>query len=240
LTDLHQLEGLSAADLLSWALKTYGDSFAIASSFQKEDMIVIDLAARITPRFRVFTLDTGRLHEETYRIIEQVRERYAVQVEPVFPDREEIERMVAAHGPNLFYSSPEARHMCCDARKTRPLGRKLRELRAWATGLRREQSPTRSHVPRVEEAEGLIKLNPLADWTAAQVAEYTRDCNLPVHPLYALGYASIGCAPCTRAIQPGEDERAGRWWWEQGQKECGIHFAEDGSVRRDVLAEKKT
>src|SRR5579864_6322603 len=133
---------------------TYRDLFAIASSFQKEDMVLIDLASRITPHFRVFTLDTGRLPEETYRMIEQVRERYSVAVESVFPDRDEIERMVAAHGPNLFYSSPEARHMCCEARKTRPLGRKLRELRAWATGLRREQSPTRSHVPRVEEAEG--------------------------------------------------------------------------------------
>jgi len=239
LTDFHKLEQLSAPDLLSWALTTYGHSFAIASSFQKEDMVVIDLASRITPQFRVFTLDTGRLHEETYRMMEQVRERYSVAVESVFPDRDEIETMVAEHGPNLFYTSPEARHMCCDARKTRPLGRKLRELRVWATGLRREQSPTRSHVPRVEEAEGLVKLNPLADWTAAQVADYTRERGLPVHPLYAHGFASIGCAPCTRAIQPGEDERAGRWWWEQSAKECGIHFGEDGSVRRDVVTEKK-
>jgi phosphoadenylyl-sulfate reductase (thioredoxin) len=128
--------------------------------------------------------------------------------------------------------------MCCDIRKTRPLGRKLRELKAWATGLRREQSATRSGVPKVEEVEGLVKVSPLADWRAAQVEEYTRQHDLPVHPLYALGYASIGCAPCTRAIQPGEDERAGRWWWEQGKKECGIHFSEDGSVRRDVLSEK--
>ena len=240
MTDFAKLEGLSAFDLLSWALATYGDSFAIASSFQKEDMVVIDLASRITPKFRVFTLDTGRLHEETYRMMEKVRERYAIAVESTFPDRAEVESMVAAHGPNLFYSSPEARHMCCDTRKTRPLGRKLRELRAWATGLRREQSPTRSQVPRVEEADGLIKLNPLADWTATQVAEYTRDRGLLVHPLYAQGFASIGCAPCTRAIQPGEDERAGRWWWEQGRKECGIHFGEDGSVRRDVVAGKKS
>ena len=217
-------------------METYGDQFAIASSFQKEDMVVIDLASRVTPRFRVFTLDTGRLHEETYRMMEQVRERYAVAIESVFPDRDEIETMVAAHGPNLFYNSPEARHMCCDARKTRPLARKLRELSAWATGLRREQSSTRAHVPRIEQTESLVKLNPLADWTAAEVAAYTQERGLPVHPLYAQGFASIGCAPCTRPIQPGEDERAGRWWWEQGKKECGIHFAEDGSVRR--LAEK--
>jgi len=201
-------------------------------------MILVDLASRVTPRVRVFTLDTGRLPEETYRMMEDVRQRYGIPVETVFPDPEEIESMVAQHGPNLFYQSPEARHMCCDARKTRPLARKLRELQAWATGLRREQSATRARVRKFEEAEGLVKLSPLADWSAAQVEEYTRAHGLPVHPLYARGYASIGCAPCTRAIQPGEDERAGRWWWEQGHKECGIHFSEDGSVRRVVLSEK--
>ena len=128
--------------------------------------------------------------------------------------------------------------MCCDTRKTRPLGRKLTEFRAWATGLRREQSETRSHVPKIEEVEGMIKLSPLADWTRPQVEDYTLQRQLPVHPLYTCGYTSIGCAPCTRATGPGEDERAGRWWWEQGQKECGIHFTEDGSVRRNVLSEK--
>ena len=201
-------------------------------------MVIVDLAAGVTPGFRIFTLDTGRLPDETYQMMEAVRERYGVQVEPVFPDREEVEQMVTQQGPNLFYGSLEARHLCCDIRKTRPLARKLRELRAWATGLRREQSPTRAQVPKVEETEGLIKLSPLADWRAAQVEQYTREHHLPVHPLYARGYASIGCAPCTRAIQPGEDERAGRWWWEQGKKECGIHFSEDGSIRRDVLSEK--
>ena len=236
---LSQLQDLSAHDLLDWAFTTFRDRFAIASSFQKEELVLIHMASRITSHFRVFTLDTGRLHEETYQMMEQVRQRYGVSIESVFPDRTEIEVMVAQHGPNLFYSSIEARHMCCDARKTRPLGRKLRELQAWATGLRREQSATRANLPKVEEAEGLVKLNPLVDWTASQVEGYTREHSLPVHPLYARGYASIGCAPCTRAIRPGEDERAGRWWWEQGQKECGIHFAEDGSVRRDVLTEKK-
>jgi phosphoadenosine phosphosulfate reductase len=234
-----ELEHYSAADLLSWALDQYGESFAIASSFQKEDMVIVDLAARAGKRskFRVFTLDTGRLHEETYQLMEEVRRRYGVVVETVFPDREEVERMVADHGPNLFLLSPDLRHACCDTRKTRPLGRKLRELRAWATGLRREQSATRAHVPKAEEVDGILKLNPLADWTAAQVETYIRDHSLPVHRLYACGYASIGCAPCTRAIQPGETERAGRWWWEQGNKECGIHFNADGSVRRDVPAQ---
>jgi phosphoadenosine phosphosulfate reductase len=229
----------SAADLLSWAVDHYGESFAIASSFQKEDMVIVDLAARAAgnAKFRIFTLDTGRLHEETYQMMEEVRHRYGVVVETVFPDRDEVERMVAEHGPNLFLLSPELRHACCDTRKARPLGRKLHGLRAWATGLRREQSVTRAHVPKVEEVEGILKLSPLADWTAGQVESYTREHHLPVHPLYAQGYASIGCAPCTRAIQPGEPERAGRWWWEQGNKECGIHFNTDGSVRRNITVE---
>jgi adenylyl-sulfate kinase len=243
LIDFHDLENRSAEDLLSWALATYGNGFAIASSFQKEDMVIVDLAAQFSQNLsssstlRVFTLDTGRLPEETYQMMEEVRRRYGIVVETAFPDRVEVERMVAGHGPNLFFLSPELRHVCCDTRKTRPLGRKLQELQAWATGMRREQSPTRAGVAKVEEAEGLLKLNPLADWTAAQVEQYTKEHDLPVHPLYARGYASIGCAPCTRAIQPGESERAGRWWWEQGNKECGIHFAPDGSVRRNLAAQ---
>jgi phosphoadenosine phosphosulfate reductase len=234
-----ELEQYSAADILAWALDQYGEGFAIASSFQKEDMVIVDLTARAAKegKFRVFTLDTGRLPEETYQMMEEVRRRYGIVVETVFPDREEVERLVAEYGPNLFLLSSDLRHACCDTRKTRPLGRKLRELRAWATGLRREQSATRAHVPKAEEVDGVLKLSPVADWTMAQVESYTREYNLPVHPLYARGYASIGCAPCTRAIQPGEPERAGRWWWEQGNKECGIHFNADGSVRRNVTME---
>jgi len=247
LTDYRDLEHHSAEDLLSWVLNTYGNGFAIACSFQKEDLVMVDMAAHVlegqrhSPAgatagrgLRVFTLDTGRLHEETYQMMEEVRRRYGIVVEAMFPEREEVERMVAERGPNLFLIDQESRHLCCDTRKTRPLGRKLSELRAWATGLRRQQSATRSHVPKVEEVNGIVKLSPLADWTSAQVDEYTREHGLPVHPLYARGYASIGCAPCTRAIQPGEDERAGRWWWEQSNKECGIHFGSDGSVRREL------
>ena len=245
MTDYRDLENQPAEALLSWAISTYGQGFAIACSFQKEDLVLADMAARVTGqvhppdgtgagKFRLFTLDTGRLHEETYHMMEEVRRRYGVVVETVFPDREEVERMVHAHGPNLFYISQESRHLCCDIRKTRPLGKKLSELRAWATGLRREQSPTRSQIPKVEGTNGILKLSPLADWTAAQVEQYTQRHGLPVHPLYARGFASIGCAPCTRAIQPGEDERAGRWWWEQSNKECGIHFGSDGAVRRNL------
>ena len=234
-------ENLSASETLAWAIATFGKSFAIATSFQKEGMVIVDLAVRISPGVRIFTLDTGRLPEETYRMIEAVRTRYGSTVEVVSPDREEVERMVAGHGPDLFYSSVELRQMCCEVRKVRPLARKLLELEAWATGLRREQSETRAALRRVERVDGRIKINPLVDWTAAEVDSYLREDDVPVHPLYAQGYASIGCAPCTRAIIPGDDPRSGRWWWEQDSpKECGIHFdATHRPVRIDRAADPR-
>ncbi|HTX35128.1 MAG TPA: phosphoadenylyl-sulfate reductase [Bryobacteraceae bacterium] len=231
--DLSQVEASPASEILSWAVETFGDSFAIATSFQKESMVVVDLVSRLTPHPRVFTLDTGRLPEETYHMMDTLRERYGVALELVFPDRQEVERMTLQYGPNLFLDSVERREMCCEIRKVRPLERKLKELRAWATGLRREQAETRTDVPKVEAVDGRMKISPLADWTEAQVDQYVHDHDVPLHPLYAQGYASIGCAPCTRPILPGEPQRAGRWWWEQdGKKECGIHFALDGTVRR--------
>ncbi|MGO9258718.1 MAG: phosphoadenylyl-sulfate reductase [Bryobacteraceae bacterium] len=231
--DLSRVEASTASEILSWAVETYGDSFAIAASFQKEGMVVVDMVSRLTPHARVFTLDTGRLPEETYRMMDTVRERYGIPIELVFPDREEVERMTSQHGPNLFLDSVERRQLCCEVRKVHPLERKLKELRAWATGLRREQAETRTHIPKVEAVDGRMKISPLADWTAAQVDEYVRAHDVPLHPLYERGYASIGCAPCTRPILPGEPPRAGRWWWEQdSKKECGIHFALDGTVRR--------
>jgi phosphoadenylyl-sulfate reductase (thioredoxin) len=230
-------EHLPAAEVLSWAISTYGDKFGVATSFQKEGMAIVDLASRAagSAACRVFTLDTGRLPEETYRMMELVRERYGIAVETVSPEPEELERMVAGHGPNLFYQSPALREMCCQTRKVRPFARKLREFRAWATGLRREQSETRAGVRKVEEIDGRLRVSPLVDWSAQQVDEYIRQHRVPVHPLYQRGYASIGCAPCTRAVAPGESERSGRWWWEdQATKECGIHFAAGGVVRRDA------
>ena len=226
-------EAASASKLLAWAVETYGESFAVATSFQKEGMVIVDLAARVATQLRVFTLDTCRLPDETYRMIETVRERYGIATEIVKPDAREVRELVQIGGENLFYESVESRKLCCDIRKVRPLDRKLSTLRAWATGIRRDQSAVRSRTPKVERSVTPVKINPLADWTAAQVDEYTRAHRLPVHPLYARGYTSIGCAPCTRAIKPGEDQRAGRWWWERDeQKECGIHFDPDGEVRR--------
>ncbi len=226
-------EAAPASKILAWAVETYGDSFAIATSFQKEGMVIVDLATRIAPDLRVFTLDTGCLPEETHRMMETVRERYGIGTEIVTPDAHEVQEMVSIGGQNLFYESVESRRLCCDIRKVRPLERKLSTLRAWATGIRRDQSETRAQTPKVELSATPVKINPLADWTAAQVEEYTRANRVPVHPLYARGYTSIGCAPCTRAVEPGEDQRAGRWWWERdASKECGIHFDPDGELRR--------
>jgi phosphoadenosine phosphosulfate reductase len=233
LLDLNQLQSYPADRLLEWAISEYGNGFAISTSFQKEGMVILDLASRVSTPVRVFTLDTGRLPQETHEMIDEVRRRYGIRVEVVSPERTEIEELVTAHGSNLFYESVELRTKCCEVRKVRPLARKLSEFQAWATGLRRSQGDTRAAVRKAEMADGRLKLSPLADWTGDQVEEYTRAHRVPVHPLYARGYASIGCAPCTRAIEPGESERAGRWWWEQDtHKECGIHFSPDGKVSR--------
>jgi len=233
LLDYSKFEADSAAQVLSWAISTFGESFAIATSFQKEGMVIVDLAASVDPLVRVFTLDTGRLPEETYLMMDAVRERYGIAIEVVQPDAAEVADMVARRGLNLFYQSLENRHLCCEVRKIRPLERKLAGLQAWAAGLRREQSADRAATPKVEKVDGRVKINPLADWTADQVDRYIAERGVPLHPLYARGYNSIGCEPCTRALEPGENGRAGRWWWEQDQKkECGIHVSADGLVRR--------
>src|ERR1051326_8326444 len=224
---------MPAAGIVSWALSTYAGEFAVATTFQKEDMAILDMASRISPQVRVFTLDTGRLPDETLQMIDITNRHYGIAVEVVHPDANEVNQMVSERELNLFYESPENRHLCCDIRKLHPLQHKLREFRAWASGLRRQQSATRAGIRKVEEIDGRLRISPLADWTSEQVDAYTQEHGVPIHPLYAKGYASIGCAPCTRAIKPGEEERAGRWWWEENsRKECGIHFAEDGSVRR--------
>lgn len=231
------LESATAGEVLSWALSTYGDSLAISTSFQKEGMVVIDMATRIDARVRVFTIDTGRLPEETHQMVETVRQRYGIPVEIVFPEASEVESMIAAHGPNLFYREVALRKLCCHVRKVRPLERKLATLRAWVVGLRRSQMESRANIAKVAEREGTVKISPLADWSKAEVEDYIRRHDVPVHPLYGKGFPSIGCGPCTRAVFDCEDERAGRWWWEQGaEKECGIHIAPDGRVMRQVDA----
>jgi phosphoadenosine phosphosulfate reductase len=223
------VEGLDARGVLELALRTLGrDRLAIASSFGAEDVVLIDLLVSLEPRPRVFTLDTGRLPQETYDLMDQVGRRYGIEIEVFFPRAEAVESMVRTKGMNLFYESIENRTSCCHVRKVEPLGRALATLDGWVTGLRRDQIATRGETPKIapdEQHGGIWKIAPIADWTRERVWAYIREHDLPYNALHDQGYPSIGCAPCTRAIQPGEDERAGRWWWElPEERECGIHF----------------
>ena len=221
-------EQLDAIGVLRLALECLGrERLAISASFGPEDIVLIDLLTSIEPNARVFTLDTGRLPGETYDLIEAVRDRFGIPIEVFAPEAEAVEAMVGAKGPNLFYASLENRLECCDVRKVEPLRRALRTVDGWVTGLRRDQIATRAGTPKIGldlEHGGLWKVAPLADWSSARVWAHIRGRDLPYNALHDRGYPSIGCAPCTRAIQPGDDPRSGRWWWEQPEsRECGIH-----------------
>ncbi|HWO43699.1 MAG TPA: phosphoadenylyl-sulfate reductase [Candidatus Eisenbacteria bacterium] len=222
------LEQLAAEDLVRWALERFSPNIALACSFQAEESVLIDLMHRVRGSdFRIFTLDTGRLNQETYDCMDAIRQRYGVVIEVYFPDALEVQEMVRAHGLNLFYKSIELRKLCCGIRKVEPLNRALAGLNAWITGLRREQAVTRSAVRKIEldrDHGNILKINPLADWSHDQVWRYIRERDVPYNALHDRGYPSIGCAPCTRPVTPGEDARAGRWWWENPEtKECGLH-----------------
>jgi thioredoxin-dependent adenylylsulfate APS reductase len=222
-----RFEHATAQELLGWALDRFHPRMAISAAGGLDGMVLIDMAWRINPAVRVFTLDTGRLPHETYSLFEDIRDRYGVQVEFELPDRLEVARLVQQHGPNLMYRSVDLRVACCEIRKVAPLKRKLATLEAWVAGLRREQWRTRKNIAKVEldrDHGGIVKVNPLADWTLDRVRRYIDEHDVPYHELFDQGYTSIGCEPCTRAVPPGEPERAGRWWWEQDtDKECGIH-----------------
>ena len=213
--------------VLRWTYESFA-RVAIVASLQAESSVLIDMAARIRRKVIVLTIDTGRLPQETHDMIDRVRERYAIDVQVIVPDPNEVGQMISVAGANLFYRSPELRRLCCDVRKSRPLGRALDGYDAWVTGLRRSQISTRANTPVValdDEHGGIAKIAPLATWSDEQVWGYIREHNVPYHRLYDRGYTSIGCAPCTRATRQGEDPRAGRWWWEQGEvKECGLHW----------------
>jgi phosphoadenosine phosphosulfate reductase len=214
-------------EVLRWALSEYHPDIALASSFSKEDIVLVAMMAQIRPDARVFALDTGRVHEETYQVAEEVRERLGVRIEWHFPDRSAVEDLERTKGLYSFRESLGSRHECCRIRKVEPLRRALSGLRAWVTGQRREHGLTRAdlHVFEIDEAHGgILKLNPLAVWTGKQVEAFIRERALPYNRLHDQGYPSIGCAPCTRAVAVGEDPRAGRWWWERPEhKECGLH-----------------
>lgn len=230
-----EVEKLSSEAVLQWALDKFSPKVALACSFQAEESVLIDLMHRIGGSdFRIFTLDTGRLNQETYDCMDAIRQRYGVSVEVYFPEAEKVQAMVRSHGLNLFYNSVELRKLCCGIRKVEPLDRALKGLKAWMTGLRREQAVTRAEVYKVEldkDHGNIIKINPLVDWSYEQVWDYIRENNVPYNQLHNQGYPSIGCAPCTRAVKPGEDLRAGRWWWENPDtKECGLHVSAAAEV----------
>jgi phosphoadenosine phosphosulfate reductase len=228
-------EDLTTAEIVTWALERFSPRVGLACSFQAEESVLIDLMHRVRGAdFRLFTLDTGRLNQETYDCMDAIRERYGVQIEVFFPEATGVEKMVRENGLNLFYNSVELRKLCCGIRKVEPLNRALKNLDAWMTGLRREQAVTRVDVRKVEldkDHGDIVKVNPLVDWSYDDVWEYIRKNNLPYNRLHKQGYPSIGCAPCTRAVKPGEDPRAGRWWWENpNTKECGLHVNAETKV----------
>ena len=230
-------EPMSTEDVLKLGLDTFGRKVALSSSFGAEDMVLIDMLMKLDRTARIFTLDTGRLPQETHNVIDATRSKYGAAIEVFFPQAEAIEAMVAEHGMNLFYQSVENRKLCCGVRKMEPLRRALSGLDAWITGLRREQSVTRTAVHKIEwdEGHGLVKMNPLVDWTHDDVWKYIREHNVPYNALHDRGYPSIGCGPCTRAVQPGEHERAGRWWWEHPEtKECGLHVSVAQSLKPEA------
>jgi len=216
----------SAVELISFFLNEYKGRIALSSSLGLEDQVLTDMVCKIDDQTKIFTLDTGRLFPETYDLIHRTNQKYGIRMQVYFPDAEKVEEMVNNKGINLFYNSIEERKSCCRIRKIEPLKRAFSGLEVWICGLRRDQSITRTGMQPVEwdENNGLIKLNPLIDWTEEQVRSYIKEHKVPYNPLHDRDFPSIGCQPCTRAVLPGEDLRAGRWWWENPDtKECGLH-----------------
>jgi len=226
--DQEEFDKKSAEEVLKFALDTFGDKVALASSFGAEDVVLIDLITKVAPGITIFTLDTGRLHEETYDVAEDIRDKYGINIKAYFPNKEKVEKLEREKGFFSFRESIENRKECCGIRKVEPLQRALSELDAWITGLRKEQVVTRTNIHKIEIDEAnnrIIKFNPLADWTQEQVWNYIKKNNVPYNDLHDKNFPSIGCAPCTRAVKEGEDIRSGRWWWENpDQKECGLHM----------------
>lgn len=215
------------ADILRAGIEAAGGPVSLACSFSLEDVAIIHIAHEAGLELGVFAIDTGRLNEETYEVADALTERYRLKIDWFFPRHEEVEKLERAEGLFSFRESLDKRHACCAIRKVEPLSRALRGLAGWVTGMRREQSVTRGELAPIERDElngGILKINPLINWSEDELLAYTEANRLPRNRLYSQGYRSIGCAPCTRAVKPGEDVRAGRWWWENAEnKECGLH-----------------
>lgn len=215
----------SIEESLDYFTKLFPGAVKFSSSLGQEDQVLTDIIARNKLNVEIFTIDTGRLFPETYDLLERTGYRYNINITTYFPQAEAVQQFVNDQGINGFYHSVENRVSCCGIRKVEPLNRALQGCKIWVTGIRGEQSENRSHMPLVEwnEAKQLYKFNPLLHWTYDEVLTYISEHHVPYNKLHDKGFISIGCAPCTRAIEPGEDARAGRWWWEASKKECGLH-----------------
>lgn len=221
-----RFESMSAEGILRAVLEMHAGKVAFSTSLGAEDQVLTHLLAGLGSGSFIFTLDTGRMFPETYELIEKTVARYGIRIKAFFPDTEKVEEMVLQKGINLFYHSVENRKLCCNIRKIEPLKRALSGYEIWITGLRRDQSLTRNHLSYAswDEANQVIKVNPLLNWSEQDVWDFIRAHRVPYNTLHDKGFPSIGCQPCTRAVQPGEDIRSGRWWWERPEsRECGLH-----------------
>lgn len=232
----NQFENKSLQDVLAFVFKTFKNKVVLASSLGLEDQLLTYYSINTDKKARVFVLDTGRLNQETYDVMDKTRKKYNFDYEVYYPDTSSVEQLLRTKGPNSFYESIENRKQCCSIRKTEPLKRVLKTADAWITGLRKAQSITREAMKLFETdiANNCIKINPLLKWSYTDVLNEIKRLNIPYNSLHDNGYPSIGCAPCTRAIKPGEDIRAGRWWWESPEsKECGLHIVDGKLVRKN-------
>ena len=222
----NRFQDASPEELLKYFLKEYKGRIALSSSLGIEDQALTKMVTDIDKEVTIFTLDTGRLFPETYNLIDKTNEHFGIKIKVLFPDAAAVEQMVQEKGVNLFYHSIEDRKLCCEVRKLQPLKKIFRTLDAWACGLRRSQSVTRTSIRPIEwdTDHNIIKINPLFSWDEQQVWDYIKKHHIPYNPLHDQGFPSIGCQPCTRAVAAGEDIRSGRWWWEEPEhKECGLH-----------------
>lgn len=222
----NEFEHLTIAEALEKLYEAFPGGLVFSTSFSYEDQVILDAVSKSSVPVSVFTLDTGRLFPETYSTWSRSLERYNITIDAYYPNAQKLQEFVRSYGPNSFYESVENRKQCCYLRKVEPLKRALANKSVWMTGLRAEHSPNRSDMQTLEwdEANQIIKYNPLLHWTTKEVRDYIDEQAVPYNPLHDRGFVSIGCAPCTRAIKPGEDFRAGRWWWEDAsKKECGLH-----------------
>jgi len=222
-------------EVLEYFTGEFGAYICLSSSMGAEDQVLTDMLVNINPDIRIFTLDTGRLFPETLNLIHETRKQYKANLEVFFPDYKLVQKMIKEKGINLFYESIENRKLCCDIRKMEPLKRALDGMQAWITGIRKDQTLNRfnTNLAEWDESNGLVKINPLYRWSEKMVWDYIHDHHVPYNELHDKGFPSIGCQPCTRAITPGEDNRAGRWWWEeQGHKECGLHVKGHNSTKK--------